>query len=282
MEKRVGFWTKVLAGLLIGIGCVLPGVSGGVLAVSFGLYRPMLDAVLGIFHGTRQKLLFLLPLAVGGAAGLLAGAKGLSVAMALHEKPMLCLFTGFIAGGVPSLMREAEAGEAFRLRWLWAMLLGVLLALPLALAGGQDAQAEALTPLGALAVGLLEGVGTVIPGLSTSFVLIRLGWYQAYLTALTHPQAATFVPLALGFAASALLCMKAVKWLFDHAQGYAYYAALGFLMVSVALVFPGFGTERMFWAQTGMLAAGLAGSRWMAALCETHEQTREEGCVKHE
>ena len=48
MRRKDGFWKNVLAGLLMGIGCVLPGVSGGVMAVSFGLYRPMLDAVLGI------------------------------------------------------------------------------------------------------------------------------------------------------------------------------------------------------------------------------------------
>ena len=103
MRRQGGFWKNVLAGLLMGIGCVLPGVSGGVMAVSFGLYRPMLDAVLGIFHDTRRKLVFLAPLALGGAAGLLLGARGLGAAMRLYEKPMLCLFTGFILGGVPAL-----------------------------------------------------------------------------------------------------------------------------------------------------------------------------------
>ena len=48
MRRQGGFWKNVLAGLLMGIGCVLPGVSGGVMAVSFGLYRPMLDAVLAV------------------------------------------------------------------------------------------------------------------------------------------------------------------------------------------------------------------------------------------
>ena len=113
MRRQGGFWKNVLAGLLMGIGCVLPGVSGGVMAVSFGLYRPMLDAVLGIFHDTRRKLVFLAPLALGGAAGLLLGARGLGAAMRLYEKPMLCLFTGFILGGVPDLLAEAEERNLF-------------------------------------------------------------------------------------------------------------------------------------------------------------------------
>ena len=275
MRRQGSFWRNALAGLLIGIGCVLPGVSGGVMAVSFGLYRPMLDAVLGIFHDTRRKLLFLAPLALGGAAGLL-GARCLGTAMRLYEKPMLCLFTGFILGGVPDLLAEAEAGGRFRRRWLGALAGGVLLALPMALLRAQGVErALSLTPLQALAVGLAEGVGTVVPGLSTSFLLMNLGWYQAYLEALAHPQAGVLGLVALGFAASALASMKAVQWLFDHARGYAYYAVLGFLLVSVALVFPGFGSGWTLWMQLAALLAGMLVARRMSGVGEPMPGTKE-------
>lgn len=276
MRRQRGFWKNALAGLLMGIGCVLPGVSGGVMAVSFGLYRPMLDAVLGIFHDTRRKLLFLAPLALGGAAGLLLGARCLGTAMRLYEKPMLCLFTGFILGGVPDLLAEAEAGGRFRRRWLGALAGGVLLALPMALLRAQGVErALSLTPLQALAVGLAEGVGTVVPGLSTSFLLMNLGWYQAYLDALAHPQAGVLGLVALGFAASALASMKAVQWLFDHARGYAYYAVLGFLLVSVALVFPGFGSGWTLWMQLAALLAGMLVARRMSGVGEPMPGTKE-------
>lgn len=276
MRRQESFWRNALAGLLIGIGCVLPGVSGGVMAVSFGLYRPMLDAVLGIFHDTRRKLLFLAPLALGGAAGLLLGARCLGTAMRLYEKPMLCLFTGFILGGVPDLLAEAEAGGRFRRRWLGALAGGVLLALPMALLRAQGVErALSLTPLQALAVGLAEGVGTVVPGLSTSFLLMNLGWYQAYLDALAHPQAGVLGLVALGFAASALASMKAVQWLFDHARGYAYYAVLGFLLVSVGLVFPGFGSGWTLWMQLAALLAGMLVARRMSGVGEPMPGTKE-------
>lgn len=276
MRRQGSFWRNALAGLLMGIGCVLPGVSGGVMAVSFGLYRPMLDAVLGIFHDTRRKLLFLAPLALGGAAGLLLGARCLGTAMRLYEKPMLCLFTGFILGGVPDLLAEAEAGGRFRRRWLGALAGGVLLALPMALLRAQGVErALSLTPLQALAVGMAEGVGTVVPGLSTSFLLMNLGWYQAYLDALAHPQAGVLGLVALGFAASALASMKAVQWLFDHARGYAYYAVLGFLLVSVALVFPGFGSGWTLWMQLAALLAGMLVARRMSGVGEPMPGTKE-------
>lgn len=276
MRRQGSFWRNALAGLLMGIGCVLPGVSGGVMAVSFGLYRPMLDAVLGIFHDTRRKLLFLAPLALGGAAGLLLGARCLGTAMRLYEKPMLCLFTGFILGGVPDLLAEAEAGGRFRRRWLGALAGGILLAMPMALLRAQGVErALSLTPLQALAVGLAEGVGTVVPGLSTSFLLMNLGWYQAYLDALAHPQAGVLGLVALGFAASALASMKAVQWLFDHARGYAYYAVLGFLLVSVGLVFPGFGSGWTLWMQLAALLAGMLVARRMSGVGEPMPGTKE-------
>ena len=156
-----------------------------------------------------------------------------------------------------------------RLMALGALAGGVLLALPMVLLRAQGMErALSLTPLRALAVGLVEGVGTVVPGLSTSFILINLGWYQAYLDALAHPQAGLLALVALGFAASALVSMKAVQWLFDHARGYTCYAVLGFLLVSVALVFPGFGSGWTLWAQLAALLAGLLVARWMGGLGE--------------
>lgn len=261
MQRRT--LRMILAGMLIGIGCILPGVSGGVMAVSFGLYRPMLDAVMHFFKDPKKHLRFLLPLGVGGGAGMLLGARGLAAAMKLYETPMLYLFTGFILGGIPDLLHEAEQHERFRPAWLLSLLSGVALALPLAVFAGQGVPAEQLSPLQAFLTGLMEGVGTVVPGISTSFVLLRLGWYQAYLKAISAFVTLQTLPIGAGFALSALGSMKAVQWLFDRHAGHAYYAVLGFLLVSVALVFPGLETGLRMVLDAGLLAAGAAMARWL-------------------
>lgn len=267
MRQRGTFWHHLLAGALIGMGCVLPGVSGGVMAVSFGLYRPMLEAILHFFRDVKKSFLFLLPLALGGAVGFLIGAKGLGYAMARFETPMLFLFIGFILGGVPDLLREADAGRGYRPRCLWALALGLSLGLLLILLPQKNAAPlSALSPVQALLAGAIEGFGTVVPGVSSSFILIYLGWYSAYLTAVASLDLVTLCLFAAGFAAVALATMKAVQWLFDRAQDYAYYGVLGFLLASIGLVFPGFESGRGFFVDLLALALGLLGAMGMSRL----------------
>lgn len=264
-ESSHGF-RSAAAGFLIGIGCVLPGVSGGVMAMSFGLYRPLLDAALHFFREPLRKLRFLLPIGIGGALGMMLGAKLLTVLMAEHEALMLFLFTGFILGGLPQLWREATAETPFCKSWLWSLGAGVLMALPLLFLGGEGPGIGSLNPVQMFLTGLLEGFGTVVPGVSTSFVLIRLGWYQAYLSVIARMDLPALALIASGFGLSAFLCMKGIQWLFDHASGHAYCAVTGFLLVSVALVFPGFHPLPLLWADAGLLIIGAVCSHWLGRI----------------
>jgi len=266
MRRHHKWFHNAPAGLLIGVACILPGASGGVLAVSFGLYRPMLDAVMHLFREPKRHLRFLLSLGVWIAGGIVLGAFCLSGAMARYERLMLFLFTGLILGGVPDLLHEAQQRERFRLSWLLSLGGGICIALPLCLLAGNGSDVEILSPMQSFVTGILEGIGTVVPGISTSFVLIRLGWYPAYLAAVSGAAVRQLVPIASGFALSAFACMHMAQRLFDRYTGHAYYAVLGFLLVSVAVVFPGFTLNRELWAQLGMLLIGITVVRLMGRL----------------
>ena len=97
-DKPATFIKKIFQGILIGFGCILPGVSGGVIAVSFGLYRSILDGLAGLRRAFFRNFLWLLPLGLGGVAGLLAGAFLLNELLALYTVPLLALFIGLILG----------------------------------------------------------------------------------------------------------------------------------------------------------------------------------------
>ncbi|MDD3244210.1 MAG: DUF368 domain-containing protein [Eubacteriales bacterium] len=270
MKKPTKKWNRVLrhglAGVLIGLGCILPGVSGGVLAVTLGIYRPLLDAVANFFSDIKKNVLFLLPLGIGGVIGLFLGSLVLSRLMGQYQTPIMYLFIGLIAGGIPGFLREANEG-GFRVRWLWAALGGAALAAAMMLLdrGSETAvqaasQALALSPVQALIAGAIIAIGAIVPGISTSFILLYLGWYQAALAAVADRNIVILLCLGAGCLVCGLLIIRLVRWLFTRVRGYAYYCVLGFLLVSMVLIFPGITWDVQQLVNTLLLAAGFLGA----------------------
>ncbi|MEG0767003.1 MAG: DUF368 domain-containing protein, partial [Clostridia bacterium] len=126
MERVGPFFQKLLAGLVMGIGAILPGVSGGVMAVSMGLYEPMIAAISHFFHDIRANIKFLLPILLGAAFGILATSGVLEWLMRNVRDQVLFLFIGLVAGGLPTLFQQAN-GKTLRLRGLLPLLLGIAL-----------------------------------------------------------------------------------------------------------------------------------------------------------
>lgn len=257
--SEAGFVRNFLAGLVIGAGGILPGVSGAVMAVSFGIYRPMLDAIARLRRNFRESARFLLPIVVGGVIGLMGGALLLDWLIERYMALLMFFFIGLIGGGVPAFIREANEG-GFKSRYLFAFIGGALIASLLLLfepsSQAISNQAELLTPLQALIAGAIIVVGAIIPGISTSCILIYLGWYAAALTAISEIQLATLVYFCLGSLVFAGLTIKLVRWLFSRFHNYAYYAVLGFLFVSIALIFPGFSADAILFLNLLLLLTG--------------------------
>lgn len=101
------FLGKVLQGALIGLGAVLPGISGGVLSVVFGVYRPIMELLSDPLRKWQTHLPRLLPYMIGSAAGFLGVANLLSYVLETYPEQSVCVFVGLIGGMLPSLWREA-------------------------------------------------------------------------------------------------------------------------------------------------------------------------------
>ena len=238
-------WKSVLAGAMIGLGGILPGVSGGILAVSFGLYRPILDAIAEFFKHPKKSFLFLLPIGLGAAAGFFLGSLMLHRFAQKYYNEIMYLFVGLVVGGIPSFLEEANS-EGFKKRWLVFSLFGALLASSLLfISDGARATADLayLTPIQLILTGLILSVGVVIPGVSSSFILMYLGWYRAAMATVANVDIVSLLTIGVGVVSGALLLIKTVRWLFSRFRGYAYYSVLGFLLVSAALIFPGFSFD---------------------------------------
>lgn len=240
MAKEQSFWYRLASGFVIGFGMVIPGVSGGVLAMVLGLYEPIIAAIANPFDNWRRNLKFLLPLGVGAGVCLLSLARLLEYLFAQYPLPTLYLFFGLVIASIPSMVTLAN-GQGFRLSYLVSLAAGlglllIITGLPQLLGAGGPQRASLLYPV---LMGGILGAGLVVPGLSASFLLIAFGYYEELLGALVQLDLTILVPAGLGVVIAIVLASKAIHWLFRWKYGHVSYAIIGLMLGSLYAAFPG-------------------------------------------
>lgn len=255
MKKQNTFFYRGVKGFIIGVAAILPGASGGVLAVAMGIYRPVLEAVTGIFKAFWKSMRFLFPLGLGAMLGILSISRLVEYLMVNFKEPTMFALIGLVLGGVPSFLREANA-RGFKKRYLFACALGVSFIAAFAYFNARMTDGS-VWPFNAWTSALSGGIiaaGSVIPGISTSFLLIHMGLYEPLLAAFNSFDIPMLFFAGTGAVVVAGALVFFVKKLFDKAYGYAYYAVFGFLMASVALIFPGITWGLMMLLDASLLA----------------------------
>ncbi|MBT9172416.1 MAG: hypothetical protein DDT21_00797 [Syntrophomonadaceae bacterium] len=265
MRCMKNFFFGFMRGLAIGIGAITPGVSGGALAAVLGIYESLTDAIAHITEDFPKKLQFLLPLGIGGVVGVLAFSRIIEYLFENYNTEVRFLFIGLMSGALPSVFKQANK-KGFRVVNLIPFIIAagtaVLLTVP------ANAQLE-MIPSGEptlfqLALyGAIIGVGTIIPGISASVVLIYLGGYQVLLAGLTGMDPSILIPAGAGYAAAAVLFAKLISHLFRRAYGLTYYAVLGFVLGSILLIFPGEALSAKYIPYLFLLAFSFYISYWL-------------------
>ncbi|NCB31410.1 MAG: DUF368 domain-containing protein [Clostridia bacterium] len=125
MKRHADFWLAIAQGSIIGATGLIPGASGGVLAVSMGIYRPIVDAVLSLLKAFRKNFFYLLPYGIGIAVGILLAARGLEWLLSHYRAALMYSLMGMVLGGIPQLIRDANA-EGFHGRYLAGTLVGLV------------------------------------------------------------------------------------------------------------------------------------------------------------
>ena len=215
---------KFSAGCLIGLGAIIPGVSGGVIAMALGLYEPILKAASGFFRSPGKNIRRLAPIALGAGLSAVAFSGAISWLLGAYRRQVLFLFIGLVCGSVPSFLRAANR-NGFKACYLLAAapaLLLVLLMQRIPPGAGEQAMDFSMLVLS----GAILAVGIIVPGISASFILLYLGTYEGILKGLATGAFDVLTPVGIGFLAAAVLCVKALAYLFEHYHEYAYYTSL--------------------------------------------------------
>lgn len=225
-----------LQGLIVGIGAILPGVSGGTLCYAFGIYTPMLEVLSSPIKGIRKHWQLILFVGLGGAAGFL-GFSGITAALlAWNEPVVLCVFIGLILGTVPELWRES--GEQGRGKGSF-IALGVSFVCIAALfyvVGNVLTLTIPANLLGFAVCGVIWGLSFIVPGFSSSTLLLFFGIYEAMSLGISRLELSVILPLGVAMLVTVLLLARLMRFVFSSFHSVASHAILGFVLATTLMM----------------------------------------------
>ncbi len=229
----------MIFGFIIGIASITPGLSGGVLAISFGIYAASIKAVTKLRSDFKNSFLFLLPLAIGAGIGIIVFGIIMKPLLENFKISVIYLFMGMILGSIPSFLKQSNK-DGFRLMYILPLLITFSLGMIVSTSFSSFEEASFLTiPILLISGGVLS-IGIIIPGISSSFILLQMGVYEKLISSFLEINIYSIFWVIVGFLLVTILTVKIVNIAFSKFHGYSHYAALGFLASSFVSVFPGF------------------------------------------
>lgn len=229
---------RFLKGILIGIGAILPGLSGGVLSVIFGLYQPILDFFSKFTDRFVRRVIYLLPVILGGGLGILIFSVFVSYAFQSYQVIFVSLFMGFVIGTLPSLWRTTglQGRDTKDIIALFIATAGIYLSLTMI----SQIQVGEIPDsfLNWVMAGALIGLGMIVPGMSPSNFLIYFGMYDRMTDGIKGFDFAIIIPLMLGALLSVLIFSRLVNKLIEKHYSIFYHIIVGLVVGSTIAIIP--------------------------------------------
>lgn len=255
------FLVDVIKGALVGLANIIPGVSGGTMMVSMGIYEKIIGVVNNLFKDIKKSILTLLPIGIGMLLGIVVFSFIIPWCLQEYPFPTCFCFIGLILGGIPAIIKPAgeslrKAGKSISAAHILAFVFFFALVVGMAtLNEAQTVSASFDLNLGFMLTIFIIGVvaaGTmVVPGVSGSLVLMILGYYEGIMASISGFISAVFawdwdlilyytgvlVPFGVGVIVGIFALAKLIEFLFEKYSAITYAAILGLIAASpIAIV----------------------------------------------
>lgn len=241
---------NLLKGMVIGLANIIPGVSGGTMAVSMGIYDKLIHCLTHLFKELKESIKFLIPILLGAAIALV----GLSfiITPAFEHFPLQTngLFIGLIVGGLPAVWKKVK-GNKIKISHGIAFLIFFVLVIGMAAMGETEGQAADLTlsvwsVIKLFLVGVLASATMVIPGVSGSMILLVIGYYNPIVATIKEFVEALvsfnmteilrccgiLIPMGIGIIVGIFVIAKIIEIIFEKFPLQAFWAIIGLIVAS--------------------------------------------------
>ncbi|TVP89541.1 DUF368 domain-containing protein [Alkalibacterium sp.] len=249
-----------IKGIFIGISNIIPGVSGGTMAVSFGIYDDVIHAFTHIRKERKASFKILVPLIIGALIGVAGFSMVIEWLLASYTLYTAFAFVGLILGGLPilrtsfrkSLEVEGKAvGATHIILFILFFILVAWMGVAEVAGGGVQSVSLGVGPMAALFfVGIISAAAMVIPGVSGSLLMLIIGYYYAVIYTINGftealgtfnmenliPFTILLLAYAFGMVVGIILISKVIDYFFKTQPGFTYASILGLVMASPVAV----------------------------------------------
>ncbi len=242
--------TLVIKGFLIGVANIIPGVSGGTLAITLGIYEKLIGAISHFFKNLKENIKFIIPIGIGAVLSILLLSRVISFCLDKYTLATILFFIGLILGGIPLLNKRIKGHykNVFNII-IFLLSFGFVIALSV-LKGENVVSFENMNIINYIMlflVGVVAAATMIIPGVSGSFVLMLLGYYKPIVDtigALTKfnniwQNIMILVPFGIGVLVGIVAISKLLEFLFKKYEVKTYFGVMGFIMASIITIFTG-------------------------------------------
>lgn len=245
----------ILKGVVMGTANIIPGVSGGTMAVSMGIYDKLIHCLTHLFKEFKESIKFLIPVAIGMGIALVGLSFIIEPAFAHFPLQTNCLFVGLIVGGLPAVIKKVK-GKGVKVSYVIPFLVFFAVVVGMAAIGEQEGAAADLSfnlwsVIRLFVVGVIASATMVIPGVSGSMMLLLMGYYNPIVASIKNFVKAlvafdvngilqgcgVLVPMGLGIVAGIFAIAKLIEVIFEKFPIQAYWAIIGLIVASPFAIF---------------------------------------------
>jgi len=237
------FIKDFIKGIAIGAGAILPGISSGVICVIFGIYETLLNCVLNFFKNVKQNFKILFPIILGILVGIIVFGNILKYIFYAYPIQTKFIFIGLILGNIPALLKKSCSKQNFKPQYLIYMICTFVIGISLVILENNLNISVSTTEYSYIFLfisGFFMSAGVIIPGISSTLILMLLGVYDAYLISVSSLYLPLLIPIGIGLFIGSLLCMKLIKFLLDKFHTQTFFSIIGFTLGSIFVLYPGF------------------------------------------
>lgn len=241
---------EIIKGMLIGIANIIPGVSGGTMAVSMGIYSKIIDAVNNIRKDFKNSVKTLLPYGIGMLVGTAVLSFIIEFLFVNYEMPTITCFIGLVLGGVPLILGKVKNEKVKYTHMISFILMLAVIIVPTLIAIETPAIAQIdinfMNIIILMALGMISAGAMVVPGVSGSMILMMLGYYNLILNTINTSIEALFkldfatllngvfilAPFAIGILAGIIIISKIISKLLKKYPNATHWGILGLIVAS--------------------------------------------------